>query len=199
MNETLNTNLELKETENKVINAQGIMKELENMYPAVKEASDMFTRANEIQFEADCIKIFSAKAIMIGLLFYALPGAIMMTVNRKRKEKRQNLYNEAFALRQKAEQISLKISSPIPEKYRFEAAIEYAYELCQTGRANSLPELYDKLDEQIHRWQMLSQNEELIRNQQETNSRLVRVESEAKSAAFNSALSTIASIASNMY
>lgn len=123
--------------------------------PVIKEASDVFTRANEIQFEADCIKNFSAKAIVIGLLFYTLPGVIMMTVNRKRK-KRQNMYNGAFALRQKAEQIESGISSPIPEKNRFEATVEYAYELCQTGRVNSLPELYNKLDEQIHRWHMIS-------------------------------------------
>ena len=42
----------------------------------------------------------------------------------------------------------------IPEKYWYPLATGYLVELFQTGRATSLPVALDKLEEQIHRWNM---------------------------------------------
>lgn len=42
----------------------------------------------------------------------------------------------------------------IAQKYRYPKASEYLVELFELGRASSLPEAYDKLEEQLHRWRM---------------------------------------------
>lgn len=44
--------------------------------------------------------------------------------------------------------------SIIAPKYRYPTASEYIVELFELGRASTLPEAYDKLEEQLHRWRM---------------------------------------------
>ena len=49
---------------------------------------------------------------------------------------------------------SAKELSVLAPKYRYPTASEFVVELFDLGRASTLPEAYDKLEEQLHRWRM---------------------------------------------
>ena len=50
----------------------------------------------------------------------------------------------------------------IPQKYRYPLASNFIEELFQLGRATTLPEAYDKLEEQLYRWNMENAMGQLI-------------------------------------
>lgn len=58
-----------------------------------------------------------------------------------------------------------EIRTFIPGKYLFETCIDYALELATTGRATTMPAMCDRLDEQLHRWEMEAKQDAMLSNQ----------------------------------
>lgn len=65
-----------------------------------------------------------------------------------------------------------RTESCIPTRYIYANGINYMKELIGSGRANTLAEAIDKLEEQEHRWGIEAQNNEIIRQQQEQSNEL---------------------------
>ena len=75
----------------------------------------------------------------------------------------------------------------LPIEYRFPEATGFLVRLFELGRANTLPEAYDKLEEQLHRWKMEDSMIQLIDGQKVTlaavlmgNAKLDRIESNTR-------------------
>ncbi|MBQ7358224.1 MAG: hypothetical protein IJW65_05770, partial [Clostridia bacterium] len=66
--------------------------------------------------------------------------------------------------------------SMVASKYRYPTASNFLVELFELGRASSLPEAYDKLEEQLHRWRMEDAMLTLINLQRRQLALLERIE-----------------------
>lgn len=66
--------------------------------------------------------------------------------------------------------------SIIPQKYWYPIATNFLVEVIETGRATTLPLAFDKLEEQIHRWNMEQGMQEQISIQMEQTAALRRIE-----------------------
>ena len=66
--------------------------------------------------------------------------------------------------------------SILPSKYRYPLASNFIVELFELERVTSLPDAYDKLEEQLHRWSMESAMSTMITLQTQTLQRLENIE-----------------------
>lgn len=80
----------------------------------------------------------------------------------------------------------------IPEKYRYPLATNYIVELFQTGRATSLPVAFDKLEEQLHRWNLEAAMQEALAYQMCQTEALRKVRSNS---AVSAAANTVSAVA----
>lgn len=188
MNETMNTKTETRE-----MNRNDIARDLKNMYPETVKADELYNKAREIEYKGDKGSMYHPIWLIVICMPFGGAGLLLLLSNLYYKKKHDKYYAKAAVVRQEADEIINSIESMIPVKYRFSAAVEYGYELCETGRINSLPELYDRLDEQMHRWNLENQNDVLIQNQRETNARLGRVEANTTVSAVSNVFSAIGS------
>lgn len=104
--------------------------------------------------DASSATLFWIIAAVAETFFLAYPfGAKAKIHNKKAIE-----YEDAAAHNiQKAQKIMTEyaeVLSVLPSKYLYPLATGYVLELFQTGRASSVPIALDKLEEQIHRWNM---------------------------------------------
>jgi hypothetical protein len=91
---------------------------------------------------------------------------------------------EKFAYAKMLEKKYADCLAVVPQKYLYPIATHYLAELFCEGRADTLPDALEKLDEQIHRWNMEEHMRDLIAAQRESNERLARMEALATIDAF---------------
>ena len=83
----------------------------------------------------------------------------------------------------------------IPEKYRYPLAVHYIMELFETGRAETLPVAFDKLEEQIHRWNMEAAMQETLAVQVQQAQMLRSIQASSATSAAANTVTAMASVA----
>ena len=93
-------------------------------------------------------------AVAIGLFFFY--GPISNSKKKLCDQKQEELnailerYREAYGpVAEKCERLLLN-----KDEYNTPMSVDYLIHIIETGRVDSMKELYDKLDEQLHRWTM---------------------------------------------
>lgn len=194
-----------QETTFELANPADIKNELIRVNETLKSVSSEYNRAADLIEQSEKIKPafqFPVWAIIVGFIVYLVPGAIMLIVNiviknskgKANQTEKERLTTEANYIVTEANHKLVTLNSPIPQKYLFSTCMEYALELYNTGRANTLPELYDRLDAQIHRWTLEAQNDKIMAQQLALNQQMSNVEASARSASAGSGLAAAASI-----
>lgn len=83
----------------------------------------------------------------------------------------------------------------IPCKYWYPIATSYIFEVLQTGRATTMPMALDKLEEQLHRWNMEAAMQEALAYQITQTQILRNVQATSAASAAASSVSAAASVA----
>lgn len=115
--------------------------------------------------------------IMMGVIFVGLwliPFGVKKHIKKAEEyEKRaQKDFNAAnMLIRRYANCLSI-----IPQRYWYPMATNFLVEVFQTGRANTIPMALDKLEEQIHRWNMEYAMRQTLANQIMQTESLRRIE-----------------------
>lgn len=74
------------------------------------------------------------------------------------------------------QEILARSESCIPARYIYANAVNYIRELIAAGRAKTLADAIDRLEEQEHRWEVEAQNNQMILEQKEQSARLRSIE-----------------------
>lgn len=142
--------------------------------------------------------VFTCGIALVGIIPY-----VVYKIVQYKKFKDENaeripvLDKEIASLEKELAEYSEKNAEAIsflPEEYCFDMALEYMIKLLQTERAQTLPECYDKLEEQIHRWNMEEASAEMLQNQKSMQRDLDDIETSAAIAAEASVISAVSDI-----
>ena len=169
------------------------------------EAENLQIKSNKERKEAKSIKKTIWFSPLIGLLCLlinpvfaliipiALVIHLLLPKNRLKahikkaeeyEKKSQEKFNSANMLvKEYAKELRI-----IPQKYWYPMATEFLVEVVQTGRATTLPVALDKLEEQIHRWNMEAAMQQALNLQIAQTEALRRIE-------INTTASVIADVA----
>lgn len=141
--------------------------------------------------ESTLAKIIGISAVIAGIVFFwCLPCGVKQ--HKKQVEEYTRLARERDdTFKALISKYSNEIAV-IPEKYRYPMATNYLVELFQLGRATTLPVAYDKLEEQIHRWNMEAAMQKTLAYQMYQAQVLRNVQ---KNAAVSAAANTVSAVA----
>lgn len=166
-----------------------VPKEVCRVYDLIADAQRDYEMASDCALAAEGVFKFPFWAVLLGLPLWCIPSIIMIVLNQTVfKKKRVALEEEALNYLNSADGKMARIITPIPKKYLFLTCLEYAKELAATGRANTAPELYDRLDEQLHRWTVEAANNRILSTQLALNERMGQISSTSSIAAAASVL-----------
>ena len=123
---------------------------------------------------------------IVGLPVWLIPAKIKPYVDKAEEceKKSQELFNSSNQLVQEY----INDLAIIPQKYWYPMATNFIVEVIQTGRATTIPLALDKLEEQIHRWNMEQSMQQQIAIQMAQTEALRRIE-------INTAASVVADVA----
>ncbi|WP_077609907.1 hypothetical protein [Clostridium sp. Marseille-P2415] len=110
--------------------------------------------------------------IGIGVLHF--PIALLLGIKRAKKDL-EHAAARSNELKQRIESVikeKIEVISLIPEKYRYPLATSYLIEVIECGRADTMKEVLNLYEEQLHRWRMENKMDEVLKKQQSNNNLL---------------------------
>ena len=127
--------------------------------------------------------LFQSEPMVIGGFLFTLPVSLVVTVfgyarfvHPKTKKDEAKIKDDYNAAMERAAQITQAGTDVIqenvseiiflPDEYCYPLATGYLVKCVQQQRANSLQEALDKFDEQLHRWTLEANQQEMLRQQQ---------------------------------
>ena len=119
-----------------------------------KQLYQRYEKSKEKWAPKNKLKYILISIIAIGLFFFY--GPISNSKKKLCDQKQEELnailerYREAYGpVAEKCERLLLN-----KDEYNTPMSVDYLIHMIETGRVDSMKELYDKLDEQLHRWTM---------------------------------------------
>lgn len=125
-------------------------------------------------------------AIILGIILWLPkngPKPLLEKAEECEKQSKEKTESANMLVQQHINELSI-----IPQKYWYPLATNFIVEVIQTGRATTIPIALDKLEEQIHRWNMEQSMHQQIALQMAQTEALRKIE-------VNTAVSAVANVA----
>lgn len=149
-----------------------LMEELRATMPYMERIQEQTQAYYTMKNRYESIHKIGGGWIVLGLIFYIIPGLIMLVINASRRDEMEELEGKMAKCLEKLRAIQMECPTLMPKECLYPREFEYLCELATSGRAATLPEALDKLEQQEHRWKLEEQNDTMLAKQDIANALL---------------------------